>query len=142
MHRIVEEENPDAVVEALESRLKSFNEQHAGPANSRPLVLSVRDGAGNLIAGHTGEFFWNALYVAVLWVDEPHRGIHYGTSLLQSAERLAHERGCDVVYLNTFGFQAPGFYLRHGYKVIGEMHGVPHGCTRQWFCKWLGEHAA
>ena len=141
MHQIVEEEDPSSVAEELESRLKRFNEQYAGPANTRPLVLSVRDSAGTLIAGLTGEFFWNALYVAVLWVDEPHRGTHYGASLLHRAERIAHERGSEAVYLNTLGFQAPGFYLRQGYKVIGEMHGVPHGCTRQWFCKWLSDDA-
>lgn len=141
MHQIVEEEDPSAVAEELESRLKRFNEQHAGPANTRPLVLSVRDRAGTLIAGLTGEFFWNALYVAVLWVDEPHRGMHYGASLLHRAERIARERGSEAVYLNSLGFQAPGFYLRQGYKVIGEMHGVPHGCTRQWFCKWLSDDA-
>jgi GNAT superfamily N-acetyltransferase len=141
MHRIVEEENPSSVAEELDSRLRGFNEQHAGPPNTRPLVLSVRDSAGNLIAGLAGEFFWNALYIAVLWVDEAHRGIHCGASLLHRAERIARERGCEAVYLNTLGFQAPGFYLRQGYTVIGELHGVPPGCTRQWFCKWLGDPA-
>jgi GNAT superfamily N-acetyltransferase len=141
MHQIVEGEDSASVVEDLESRLKSFNEHHAGPADTQPLVLSVRDNDGNLIAGLTGEFFWNALYVAVVWVDEPHRGLGYGASLLKRAERVARERACEVVYLSTFGFQAPGFYLKQGYKVIGELHGVPHGSTRQWFCKLLSEDA-
>lgn len=134
-----EAECPSTVAEELASRLKHFNEQRAGPLNSQALVLSVRDDKRALVAGLTGESFWNVLYVDVLWVDEQYRGMGYGASLLKRAELIARERSCKTVYLSTFEFQAPDFYLRLGYSVIGELRDVPQGFRRQWFCKTLHE---
>jgi hypothetical protein len=42
-----------------------------------------------------------------------------------------------LVYLSTFEFQAPGFYAKQGYSVIGELENVPAGSKRQWFSKVL-----
>jgi GNAT superfamily N-acetyltransferase len=133
----IEKESASAVAEELASRLKRFNELRAGLLNTQPLVLSVRDSVGNVMAGLTGELFWNALYVEVLWVDEQYRGEGYGAALLEHAEKVACEHFCEAVYLSTFGFQAPSFYIRQGYKVIGELWNVPKGSSRQWFCKSL-----
>ena len=57
--------------------------------------------------------------------------------LLARAEQLAVEQSCTVLYPSTFGFQAPGFYARQGYSVIGELENVPPGSKRQWFSKVL-----
>lgn len=134
-----EEEGSTSTTQELDSRLRKFNEERAGPLNWKPLVLSIRNDSGDLIAGLSGEFFWNMLFVDVLWVDETHRGKAYGSSLLRFAEREASEHGSDVVYLSTFGFQAPDFYSRQGYSLIGELDGAPRGSKRQWFAKNLGK---
>jgi hypothetical protein len=41
------------------------------------------------------------------------------------------------VFLDTFSFQAPGFYLKHGYEVFGELPGFPAGHTRFYLKKAL-----
>jgi GNAT superfamily N-acetyltransferase len=138
---ISEADNLVEVANELESRLTHFNEAHAGPLRTRHIALTVRDEDGVLIAGLTGEIFWNALYVDLLWVDENYRHQGYGTSLLRRAEDCAIEHSCNVVYLSTFDFQAPKFYARCGYSVIGELQNVPPGSRRQWFCKTLVKHA-
>ena len=53
------------------------------------------------------------------------------------AEQIAEERACEVVFLNTMTFQAPGFYSKLGYKVFGELTDAPRGYGRLWFCKRL-----
>lgn len=88
-----------------------------------------------------GEFFWNALLVEVLWVDEQYRNNGLGTKLLMRAEGLARERSCDLVYLSTFLFQAPSFYAKNGYAVIGELAGLPRGAARRWYAKRLAKDA-
>jgi predicted ester cyclase/GNAT superfamily N-acetyltransferase len=139
MHPIVSEEDNVADVAAqLESRITRFNEDRVGPIRMRPVALTVRDDRRQLIAGLTGECFWNSLYVDLLWVDDEYRRQRYGASLLRRAEELAIEHACGSVYLSTFDFQAPAFYAKHGYSVIGELANVPPGSKRQWFCKWLG----
>ena len=41
-----------------------------------------------------------------------------GTQLLQAAEQEAQVRGCQYVILDSYNFQAPGFYQKHGYEVF------------------------
>lgn len=127
------------VTNELDVRIVKFNEQHRGPRNIQPLVLSVRDDGGSLIAGLCGESFWNVLHVDILWVDEPYRGKDYGSALLRRAEEVAQERLCEFIYLDTFDFQAPDFYLKQGYTIMGELRGVPRGSARKWFCKSLSK---
>ena len=140
MHRtaseIVEEgEHAASVAQELGSRLRNFNEERVGPLNWKPLVLSIRTDNGDLIAGLSGGFFWNMLFIDIVWVDEPHRRQAHGSSLLRYAEREASEHAYEVVYLSTFGFQAPDFYLRQGYTLIGELNGAPRDSKRQWYAK-------
>jgi GNAT superfamily N-acetyltransferase len=138
MHSITSEDhNVREVAADLADRLTRFNEAHAGPLRTRHIALTVRNEEDAMIAGLAGEIFWNALYVHLLWVDEDYRQQGYGASLLSRAEELAIEAWCRCVYLSTFEFQAPGFYAKQGYSLIGELMGVPHGSRRQWLCKML-----
>jgi GNAT superfamily N-acetyltransferase len=138
MHAVsLETDNYREVAAELDSRLARFNETAAGPLQTRYLALTVRDESGALVAGLTGEAFWGALHVDLLWVDQAYRGLGYGRSLLQRAEHVAAENSCRLVYLSTFDFQAPAFYAKHGYRRIGELPDVPQGSRRLWFSKTL-----
>jgi GNAT superfamily N-acetyltransferase len=138
MHSITsEDQNVLEVSAELRDRLTRFNEAHAGPLRTRQIALTVRNEEGAIVAGLAGESLWNALYVHLLWVDEEYRRQGYGASLLRRAEETAIELSCRCVYLSSFEFQAPGFYTRQGYSLIGELLGVPSGSRRQWFCKIL-----
>jgi GNAT superfamily N-acetyltransferase len=130
-----EDDRASEVAADLRTRLKHFNERHAGPMNRRDIAATFRNDGGQIIAGLAAEVFWNSLYVNLLWVDEEYRRQGYGARLLRHAERLAVEASCDFVYLSTFEFQAPGFYTKQGYSMIGDLPGVPRGSRRQWFSK-------
>ena len=133
---LIVRESTKRLAEQLDAELSAFNEQRAGPLHREQLALAIRDGE-RLLAGLSGEIFWNALYVHALWVAEQHRRHGHGRALLMRAEELAHERGCDVVHLSTFEFQAPDFYIALGYQPFGEIVGVPRGSRRIWFAKAL-----
>jgi GNAT superfamily N-acetyltransferase len=130
----IREESPDRLAAQLDVLLCAFNENYAGPRGDEKLALAIRE-AERLIAGLSAEIFWNALHIDLLWVAAEHRRQGYGRSLLQRAEEFGRERGCDVAYLSTFGFHAPPFYVAMGYRVIGELVGVPRGSRRLWFGK-------
>ena len=134
---VVLETSVQVVESELQARLIAINEGHAGPLRPFPFALSVRDKSGTLVAGLKGLVYWNALRIDLLWVDATHRGKGHGVSLMRRSEEVARERACKVVFVSTFDFQAPGFYVKLGYTEIGELRGVPEGSSLRWFSKRL-----
>jgi GNAT superfamily N-acetyltransferase len=72
-----------------------------------------------------------------MWVREDLRGSGYGQRLLALAEDEARKRGAKNSYLDTFSFQAPGFYKKYGYRVFGELPDFPTGHQRYFLTKQL-----
>lgn len=130
-------DDADRLKAELLEGLRQFNEAAAGPYHDEPLALAVRDDKGVLIGGLSGLFYWNMLHVHLLWVDQSHRHSGYGTALLARAEDVAMKRGCEVIYLETYTFQAPNFYRRRGYTSLGSMADAPKGFETTWFVKRL-----
>ncbi len=81
---------------------------------------------GDILAGINSELYcWNCLYVDILWVKEEYRQCGYGSTLLNEVEKIAKEKGCKLIHLDTFDFQAKDFYLKHGYEVFGVLEDCP-----------------
>jgi hypothetical protein len=57
------------------------------------------------------------------------------------AESEAVNRGCASSWLDTFSFQARGFYEKLGYRVFGELCDNPPGHTRFFLKKSLSPSA-
>jgi hypothetical protein len=57
--------------------------------------------------------------------------------MLWAAEEEAARRGCTQITLGSHGFQAPDFYLRHGYELIATLEDYPRGSSDNWFRKSL-----
>jgi len=112
--------------------LRDFNEVHSGPGSftSRPLNIVLRDETGAPLGGLAGRSYAGWLYVELFHIPEAHRRAGLGREILAMAEREAAARGCIGVRLETMSFQAPGFYARQGYSVVGELRDCPPGHTR------------
>jgi ribosomal protein S18 acetylase RimI-like enzyme len=136
--RIVEEKRQArAVDKRIRAGLIAYNASKVGAPKYRRLVLSARDGKGRLIGGLAGELYWNALYIELLWLKEGARHSGIGTRLMREAERRARRARKDLVYLNTYSFQAPDFYPKLGFREIGRIPGYPRGGTRIFLVKRL-----
>jgi GNAT superfamily N-acetyltransferase len=108
-------------------------------AHEVPLHVWALDASGDLAGGLVGHTWATWLHVAYLWVDAPLRGAGLGSRLLRRAERLARdEHGCRGARLETWDFQAPEFYRRHGYKVVCAIPDYPPGITEYTMIKPLG----
>ena len=135
--------HPDATGELraeILTQLKQFNRRRAGDPQLEPLTVVTYDADGMLAGGLVGEFYWRWLHVDLLWVATPQRGRGLGTRLLQCAEHEARARDCLGVYLDSFDFQAPGFYGKLGYRVFGVLDDYPPGSRQTYFAKRLDEH--
>ena len=100
------------------------NEPFLGLADFRPLAVLAR-AAGALDGGLVGETARGFLYIELFWVTPARRGAGLGARLLAAAEREALARGCHAAWLATYDFQARAFYERRGYRMFGELSGLP-----------------
>jgi GNAT superfamily N-acetyltransferase len=133
-HRITVE-NGEGFPEAVLEGLMVFNHEIAGPSDLQHVGLAMRAEDGSLMAGLVGLCYWNMLRIDLLWVAPTHRRAGCGTALLQRAEQVAIERGCELVFLSTYSFQAPEFYRKHGYRAFGVLENAPAGFSTTWFSK-------
>jgi len=119
----------DAVPELdqrLSAELDRVNaEATPGIAPARQLTVQILDGSGELAAGMSGWTWGVAAGIGLTWVRETSRGDGLGAQLLAEFEAEARSRGCAHVFVTSFTFQAPGFYLRHGYRELFRWQGVP-----------------
>lgn len=103
----------------------------------RPIAALARDAQGTLVAGIVGSINWNWLHVALVWVAEARRRSGLGRRLMGEIERAAVSRGCAHAHLDTFSFQARGFYERLGYRVFAVLEDYPPGQRRFFMEKTL-----
>lgn len=98
----------------------------------------ITDKDGAVIAGCIAKMYcWNVVFVDMLWVNAKYRKCGLGSKLLDTIEQEAREKGCYLIHLDTFDFQAKNFYLRHGYEIFGKMEDCPKGHCRYYLQKKL-----
>jgi ribosomal protein S18 acetylase RimI-like enzyme len=107
------------------------------PRDAKPLCVFARAGDGAITGGITAMTSWNVLHIAFLWVHEAQRGAGLASSLMAAAEAEAKARGCGHATLDTFSFQALGFYQKLGYGEFGRLEGYAGGHTRHYLHKAL-----
>ena len=88
----------------------------------------ILDKEGNIIAGCTGYIYsWGAMYIDDMWVEEKYRRQGLGSKVFQAVEQVAEEKGCHLIFLGTWDFQAKPYYIKHGYSVFSTLHECPAG---------------
>ena len=134
---VAERSGARAISRRLWSGLIRYNRKTAGPFRYTRTVLGVRDGKGRLLGGLILQSYWKESYVELLWLSDRARGRGTGRRLIEEAERRARRRGSLLIHLNTYSFQAPGFYEKLGFKRVGGMSGSPPGESRHFYVKRL-----
>ncbi|WP_213518305.1 GNAT family N-acetyltransferase [Paenibacillus montaniterrae] len=99
--------------------------------------LNIKDENNQIIGGVLSVLCWNWLEVDILWIDQTQRHQGHGSKLLMEIERIAREKECTFIKLNTFSFQAPNFYKKHGYQVIAIIDNAPKGHKHYYLMKEL-----
>ena len=104
---------------ALAKRMREFNYPVVGTyPEVQTIWLNAKDAAGSFLGGFRGEIFLDWLIVYILFVEEPHRRKGVGSRLLAEGEAHARRKGARHARLDTFDWQAPDFYPRHGYREL------------------------
>lgn len=123
---------------AILKPLRAYNFSKAGDPKSETIALVVRDDSTDeILGGLYGSIFHGWFFIELLAVPEQTRGQSTGSRLMSMAEELAREKGCVGMWLDTFDFQAPVFYQKHGFTEFGELNDYPPGHKRFFFQKRL-----
>ncbi|CUX33524.1 putative acetyltransferase [Clostridium sp. C105KSO15] len=117
--------------------LLEYNLARIEDKNPKDLGIYLQDETGEKVGGLIGNTHGNWLFVKYLWVREDQRGQNIGSALLKQAEVTAMERGCRYAFLDTFSFQAPAFYEKHGYKNVFTLEEYPVTGKRYYLTKNL-----
>ena len=125
-------------IRALEEGLESFSRSKTTGMDRTKVPIAVwmrREGC--LLGGAYGDTHSGWLYLSLLWVDESLRGQGWGKKLLERFEAEATARDCHSAWVDTYGFQAPGFYEKLGYREFGRLDNFPPGFSRLFYWKPL-----
>jgi ribosomal protein S18 acetylase RimI-like enzyme len=96
----------------------------------RHLSCFARDANGRAVAGAVGRTWGANAELQQIWLPEAIRDRGLGRTLLQAFEEAARKRGCELLYLETWTFQARGFYEKCGYRVALEIDGYASGLSK------------
>lgn len=137
-YQVVYVEKPeDAAWGVIGQGLDSYNIKIAGEYKFQRVCFALQTPDQVIVGGVLGEMFWDWLHIDLLWIPEDLRGQGYGHQLLVQIEEEARKHGAKNVFLDTFSFQAPDFYKKHGYQLFGELNDFPPGHQRYFFTKQL-----
>jgi GNAT superfamily N-acetyltransferase len=124
-------------VATLTDGLTAHALRHTSVAGFKPLAAWLRDERGALIGGAYGYVNWNWLFINLVWLHDSLRGHGHGRHVILALEAAARERGCTHAHLDTFSFQARGFYEKLGYEVFSTLDDYPPGHRRFFMKKTL-----
>lgn len=126
-------------VDVILRGLIGFNERATGlpGGERRHFAALVRDAARSTLGGAVGSSYYGWLAIDLLWLPESLRGTGLGTQVMRLCEAEARARGCTGVRLDTYSFQARGFYEKLGFSLFGTLPDHPPGQTRYWLAKRL-----
>ncbi|AQQ51873.1 GNAT family N-acetyltransferase [Planococcus lenghuensis] len=128
--------------EFIRSKVIDYNaaklpESIKGPVEEVSFI--TRNEEGEIIGGITGTAFWQHLHIDFLWVNPEMRGRQIGEKLISRMEEHALEKGYRLMVVDTFSFQAPGFYRKQGFREFGVIEDHPAGHSQHFFEKRLTE---
>ncbi|NFA90153.1 GNAT family N-acetyltransferase [Clostridium botulinum] len=135
---IIKESNSEEA-ELIVDRLVKYNLSKVPGKQEVPLLWInrvIEDTNGEIIAGILSEMYcWNCIYIDALWIKEEYRKNRLGTRLLKEVEKIAKEKDCHLIHLDTFDFQAKDFYIKHGYEIFGILDQCPENHKRYFMKK-------
>ena len=134
--RLIIPENPsNADREAIIKPLREYNISRAGDPDLKPVAILLTDEDGNHLGGLWGKCAYDWLFIELFALVEECRGQGHGTMLMDKAEEMARANGCVGIWLDTYEFQARGFYENLGFKVCGMIDDHPVGQKRYFLQK-------
>ena len=124
----------------ISTNLRNYNIEQSRGLSTKPrtsIHLTLKSKNDEVVGGIRGQTKYRSLIIEHLWIDERFRKMGYGKELLLKVESMAKEEGCVSANTWSYSFQAPQFYEKLGYKIVGVFEGYPDNIKKIFFEKTL-----
>lgn len=132
-HHITRHDTPDdpSSLKLVDDGIGDYNEAvEPRLAEVRHPSCFARDAAERVVGGAVGRTWGNNAELQQIWLPASLRSHQLGSKLLLEFEAGAIARGCNLLYLETWSFQARGFYEKRGFEVACEISGYAAGVSK------------
>ncbi|MBX2849355.1 MAG: GNAT family N-acetyltransferase [Acidiferrobacterales bacterium] len=126
-------------IELVGNELDNFNAQSSSIAEVKALQVIAKANEFEVVGGAIGRTWGECCELLKIWVTPESRSKGIGNLIMDAFESEAKKRGCKLVYLDTFSFQAPRFYKLRGYREMLRTSGFTNNAEKLHFQKSLGE---
>ncbi len=114
--------------EAILAPLAAHNTAMTGRADKgRGLAIFLRDADGAVEGGMFGSLWCDWFKLDFAYLPPHRRGARTGARMLSSLEAAVMALGGKGMWMQSFSFQAPGFYEKLGYRPVGVLQDRPPG---------------
>lgn len=139
---IIKQNNEEVYEKFVYDNLKANNREKCRwfgehfPLVTEKVNFIVFDG-GEPVGGAVGFVEYNWYFLDLLWLSKSCRGKNIGTDIIKTIEKFAKDKNLTGVRMETWDFQARGFYEKLGYSVYGKIDDCPPGATNYYLLKRL-----
>ena len=92
---------------------------------------------GKIVGGAIGYVLYDWYYLDLLWIEDSYQHKSIGTSLIKRIEEYAKKEDLTGIRMETWNFQAKGFYEKMGYTMYAYIEDCPPGTIDYFFMKKL-----
>lgn len=129
-HLILEESWSEVNSAVIVKHFNLCEKQQAGARSNKPYTIFIASQTGDIVAGALGRIVTcngeNTCMLNRLWVNEQHRKHTLGTKIMRELEQYATRKNCQFIQLETYEWQAKGFYEKLGYTTIATIPNPGH----------------
>ncbi len=133
-HRFEIDDPGTAAYADIAKRFDAYNRNHTDWDWTTFSVI-LRDG-DDIAASARGVTNMGLVEIRGFWVDARLRGVGVGSEMMMALEKEAIRRGCTRAALDTYSWQALGFYQQLGFVEFGKLD-YPNGTSRHYLVKEL-----
>jgi GNAT superfamily N-acetyltransferase len=123
-------------IDVIQKGINHFNSEKVGES-PKEFCIYLRDDSNTIQGGIFAVSYSDSIHIILMWMDEKLRSKGFGTKLIKAAEEEGIKRKCAYSYVDTFSFQAEGFYRKCGYQPIGNINNALFDYSRVFLKKPL-----
>lgn len=101
----------------IDDEFNKYAKKNEVVCNYKMFAFIAKDDEGNFLGIITGNTYYEEVHIEDLIVLEEYRKQHIGSRLINAVEEYFKDKGFENINLTTYGFQAPRFYEKCGFKI-------------------------